>query len=369
VKKRLVYIVSDIDKALAFEWLTDALKSKYDLQYILIAKENSQLEQFLKTKQIQYYRVDVPSRIPSLTTMWKVRSILRKINPDIVHTHLIKANFAGLIATWLLNVPKRIYTRHHSDYHHVYHPRAVILDRISNALSTHIIAITGIVRQILIEKESVDPKKITVINHGFDLSYFSRRSENVGALKIKYDLNNAKPVIGVVSRLTAWKGVQYIIPAFRKLLQKFPEAVLVMANAKGDYKESILQQLKEIPVERYRLIEFEQDIQALYQSFDMFVHVPISATSEAFGQTYVEALASGVPTICTLSGVAVDFIKHEKNALVVPYKDSDSILKAMIRLLEDQQLAAELIRAGKQDAENLFKLESMILRLEEVYEN
>ena len=59
------------------------------------------------------------------------------------------------------------------------------------------------------------------------------------------------------------------------------------------------------------------------------MHVPIDSMSEAFGQTYIEALASRVPSIFTLSGIACEFAKDRVNCLVVPYKDSDSIQLAL----------------------------------------
>jgi hypothetical protein len=61
--------------------------------------------------------------------------------------------------------------------------------------------------------------------------------------------------------------------------------------------------------------------------------VPIDDTIEAFGQTYIEALISGVPSVFTLSGVASEFIENGKNALVVDYKNSEQISVAIDQIL------------------------------------
>src|SRR6185295_19908794 len=98
------------------------------------------------------------------------------------------------------------------------------------------------------------------------------------------------------------------------------------------------------PEKSFIEIRFENNIFALYKLFDVFVHTPIDEYAEAFGQTYVEALASGVPAIFTLSGIACDFVQHEKNAWVVPYKDSGKIVTAMNALLNDESLKANLVR-------------------------
>jgi len=109
------------------------------------------------------------------------------------------------------------------------------------------------------------------------------------------------------------------------------------------------------------------NVRALYHVFDVFVHVPINSYCEAFGQTYVEALACGVPSVFTLSGIAPEFIQHEKNALVVPFKDSQAIALACQRLLQDEGLRSELSAQGLKDVREQFGIEGMIGRLQNLY--
>jgi glycosyltransferase involved in cell wall biosynthesis len=104
----------------------------------------------------------------------------------------------------------------------------------------------------------------------------------------------------------------------------------------------------------------------LYKLFDIFVHTPIDEHSEAFGQVYIEAMAAGVPLICTISGIAHNLIQDKKNALVVPYKNSDKIFEAILTLLNDKTLRENLINQAKQDVVP-FSLEKKINRLKELY--
>jgi glycosyltransferase involved in cell wall biosynthesis len=154
------------------------------------------------------------------------------------------------------------------------------------------------------------------------------------------------PVVGVISRFLELKGIQHIIPAFRKLLAEYPGACLVLANAKGPYEPEVRKLLAGLPGGSYVTIPFEKDIAALYRLFDVFVHVPVDGHSEAFGQIYIEALASGIPSVFTLSGIAHDMIRHGENALVVPYCDPDSIFGAVKRILTDPELAGRLKAQG-----------------------
>ncbi len=371
MKKNITYIISDIDKALAFEWIAEALQHEKGLalSFILLNKGDSALERFLEKKNIPVQRVNYSGKKDLMPALWKVRTILRKYKTQAVHCHLFDACVVGLAAAKSLGIKKRIFTRHHSDYHHVYFPRAVYYDKIISSLATDIMAISENVRKILVEKERVRPEKVHLLHHGFHLDLFENvPDERINTLKEKYKIRQGQhPVIGIIARQTAWKGIQYIIPAFQKLLEEYPKAHLLLANAKGDYKQQITQLLRQLPEGSYTEITFEHDLPALYQLFDVYVHTPIDPYKEAFGQTYVEALAAGIPSVFTLSGVAAEFIEHQKNALVVPFEDSEAILKSMLVLLENEALRNLLKENGYKDVRKLFGFDKFIHRMIKYY--
>jgi glycosyltransferase involved in cell wall biosynthesis len=215
----------------------------------------------------------------------------------------------------------------------------------------------------------VPETKIKDIPHGFRLGIFKDvPSERIDAIREKYGIPAAAPVIGVISRFTEWKGVQYIVPAFSSLLADHPSAILLLLNAGGDYAEEIETLLKPLPAQNYRMIPFERDIAAALHVMTAFVHTPVDEHSEAFGQIYVEALAAGVPSVFTLSGIAPDFIRDGHNALVVPFRDSEAICKALQRLFRDKTLRDILKAEGWNSVKDRFALQKMINRMGEIYE-
>lgn len=368
--KNICLILSGIETALAFEWISEKLdKSKFKLHFILLNSKKGGLEDFLITNNIAFKRIhyntkkDIPFAIANTYKYLKYNKI------DLVHCHLLDAGIVGIIASYLARIKSRIYTRHYSSYHHEYHPKGVFYDRIINRLSTKIVAISETVQKILVEKEGVNPTKTELIHHGFPLEKFSEvDSISVNNLKIKYELAEAYPIIGVVARHTKWKGIQYIIPAFEKILALYPKAKLVLANAKGEYHNEINTLLKEIAPKNYVQIDFEKDLFSLFQCFDVFVHTPINNHSEAFGQVYVEAMASGVPSVFTLSGIGNEIVKHKQNALVVEYQNSEQIYLALLELMEDKALYASISANGKETVFKGFNLEKMISKLNALYE-
>lgn len=369
--KKVVNIISDIDKAIAFEWISSKIdKSNIQLFFILLNASDSYLENYLKANNIPVYRIRLKSKKDYPLAFIQLIKILVKIKPTVVHTHLRDANFLGLFAGKLLGIKKRIYTRHSSTYNQVYYPHAVKYDKLTNWLATDIVAISENVKNVLIN-EGVKEKKITLIHHGFDLDAFTTVDQNkVNTLKAKYIKNNNSPVIGVISRYIKLKGYQYIIPAFKEVLKVHPNALLIIANANGPDKKEIKELLYQlIPKQNFVEIKFEKDLFTLYQLFDVYVHTPIDEKLEAFGQTYVEALAAGVPSVFTLSGIAPEFVIEKQNALVVPFKDAKAIEKAVLLLLEDKTFQLKLSEKGKKDVRELFNLELFILKLTNLYLN
>lgn len=368
IVKKIIYIVSDINKAISFEWIASALSLKFDLSFILIGQPKSELSRFLIKKKIEVYEIDNILAFRWLGQWLKIFFILKKEKPAIIHTHLWRANLLGLSTAWLLRIKRRIYTRHHAMVHYDEFPSGRKWDILCNALATDIIAISKNVEEILITKDKAKREKIRLIHHGFDVRYFQEVSEaRIQALKTNYKLSAEDfPVIGLISRYVEWKGIQYIIPAFVRIRKKYPKAKLILANANGNYARSIKELLSDLPSSSYLEIKFEEDVSTLYHLFQIFVHVPTDPYVEAFGQTYIEPLLAGVPAVFTLSGVAKEFVTHRENSLVVDFKNSEQIEKAIIELMENEKLKKDLIRKGKTVADN-FSLEHFILELEKLY--
>lgn len=370
---KVTLIISDINKALAFEWIAEYLnKEKFNLDFILITQAGSDLKNELNKLNIPCKLISLPHRPTKRTLATVFTKLLWTLTinkPDIVHTHLRIATLLGIPAAFILRIKKRIHTRHHASYNHLYFPHAVKYDVFISKLSTHIISISDAVSKILIEKENVSIKKIIKIPHGFDFKLFEDIEENrIERIRNIYNIPSGKLTIGVIARYTEWKGIQFTIDAFGELLTISPEAHLVLANSTGPYSNQIRHLLSQFPDSSYTEITFETDLAALYRCFDLYIHVPINKHVEAFGQTYVEALASGIPSIFTLSGIANEFIIDRHNALVVDYQNAKQILTAIQTIITNDELRESLIKNGKQDIE-IFKLNVFIHNLEFLYES
>ncbi|NEO44857.1 MAG: glycosyltransferase family 4 protein [Moorea sp. SIO4A3] len=372
-KIRVTYVIATNLRFKRFEWICSELsKERFELSFILLNQGQTDLPEYLTAQKIPYISIKYSNKysLNLFWAIWKISRYCRKNKTDIVHTYGVDGSLVGLSGACLGGVQIRIQSRTHAGPfpwpQRV--PWGQVYDHFNNFLSSKITMTSQKVKDIVISYDGVAPSKVIPIHPGFDLEAFAKVSEeNLQNIKEKYNIKNVAPVVGVVSRYVAWKGVHYIVPAFGKLLEDYPSALLVLANARGNYRKEIHRQLQSIPTDRYVEIPFENDMFALYKLFDVFVHVPMAPNMEAFGQVYIEALAAGIPSVFTRSGVVDEFIVHNKHAYLVDYENSDQIYEGIKTILENNSLRESLIYNGGQSVRDMFDLKQMIGSLESLY--
>lgn len=249
-----------------------------------------------------------------------------------VFTHLLKhrpktllasgqfATFIGMPLAFMLRIKSRIHVRHHSNFHHKYRMRlGLALDHIMNSFSTRIVAVSQVVRDILVHKEGVPENKVSLIHNGVDLQVFNSKTRGMVAKDLTFR-------IGVISRLTEWKGVVYTARAFKEFLSLHPNSYLHIIGASADDFDKVALALESVPKDKYQIDPINLDIPGFLKSINVLVHVPLEVDDEAFGIVYIEALASGTPGIFTISGVLNELHNPDLYFSVVPSRNQNAIL-------------------------------------------
>lgn len=366
---KLCYIISDINKAVYFEQTALQLRAKgLDTSYLLINSSNGSLHQFLTENNFVVHTLETGSLLKSRKAIIACKKFLKEQQITHVHCHMAHANWIGLWAAKFAGITHRFYTRHSGEPLEL-HWKERLIDKIQNRLATKIVSISKNIDDLL-KKQGVPNHKRVLIHHGFDLHRFSKRDpEELERLRQQYNPNSQKPVFGIIARWMEWKGIQDTIDAFSKIVKQYPDALLCLfgATENADYYAEIRTKLAQFPEKNICIVPFENNVYDLYQLFDIYIHVPVNPSCEAFGQTYVESLAAGIPSIFTLSGIAREFIIDGENALVVPFKDPEAIYQAMIHLLTDASLCEKLRINGAESVNQLFSFEKYILNLQKLY--
>jgi glycosyltransferase involved in cell wall biosynthesis len=373
-KPELLYIVASSEPWKFFGEICRALHGRrFNFTFLFLHPDESPIAGEIRTAGAPCHHIHFGNRSHLPRAMRQIFQFCRSRNYDLVHTHFMNACLPGLTGSRLAGTKLRVHTRHHSSPHPYSGRlrRQLLYDQINNRFSTAIIAPCLDVRRRLIE-EGVNPDRIELIHHGFDLESFRNVSEDrVQQLVTKYGIRESRPIIGANARFIPTKGVQHIVEAFRRLLSAYPQAQLVLANARGEFSET-RDALARLPAGSYVEIPYETDNCALYRLFDVFVHVPVAGWVEGFGQVYVEAMAAGIPSIFTKAGIAHELVRHDENAWVVGYEDPAQIHHALLALLSDQALCARLTARARTDvaefgmAQHVDRLASFYDRLLEI---
>lgn len=365
---RVLYIVQHHHRRRHLEWVIDAIdRSCFDLTFILLGETVPTWVATLEATNTPYYYLRYPGPDHIAALISQVRDLCRSLCPDVVHIHYGET-MAGLLGAYFAGVPARVYTRHHARLPEGYAlpPREQTAGRISAAAATHIVAPDLLVRDVLLE-EGVAPHKISIINFGLDAKVYQQVATwKVEAARKRYLPAGANPVVGMVSRAVELKGIQYVIPAFRKVLDAYPNAILLLVNPVGPYQDEVVRLLASELPGRFVITGHDDEIEVLYKLFDVLVHVPVGPHAEAFGLVYIEAMAAGVPLVATKSGIALEFMEHARNAWVVDYAHIDQIARGVLTLLSDRAARDRVITGGRASASAL-TVERMVSEHEELY--
>lgn len=369
-KIKVVWVLSDFDRLQMFELTMRYLnKSTFDIKVILLNKKISYFGEYLQSIGIPVENWVYHGKQDALKTTFKLLKLFLLKRPHIIHTHMIDATYTGQVAGWLAGVPVRIFTRWHANTHHREHPKGLKYDKLINRLATHIITPGNVTYRIVTKWEKVKAEKVSLLYPPYDLDAFRNPpAQEVSDLRNLYNSEGKHPVVGVISRWVDWKGIQFIIPAFKRLLEKYPDALLLLFNAHGGYEKEIRVLLKELPEGSWKAIHFERRNTGLYGIFDLFVHVPIDEYVENTGGVYTEALPSGVPSIFTLSGVVPGMVEHLRDCYISDYQSSESIYQGMITLLGDPELRKHISDNAKNAVPEDFTIKVHIKKLEALYE-
>ena len=340
-RSHVLVVFSDVNfSPQLFGILQELHYQKISFRVVLIGDSKDLIGQQIKAQRWNLRIIPKRNKSSSILNLLTICAEIMRFRPKVLFASGQFATVIGMCAAKVLNVPSRIFIRHHSNFHHKYKIRiGILLDRITNYSSTEIIAVSTVVKKILISDEAVKPEKVKLIHNGVDLNSFKFKPPN---LKLVSTQNFEKDVlfhVGVVSRLTEWKGVEYTAAAFVRLHKEFPNSRLHIVGAFADSYSDVTKVLSAVPENAYTLEKINSNIPLFLRKLDAFVHVPVGTEDEAFGIVYIEALASGIPCIFTQSGVIHELDAPDSYAQIVAFRNSEEIYLNLKRLIQGENVS------------------------------
>jgi glycosyltransferase involved in cell wall biosynthesis len=340
--KQILFLFSDVNASpMLLSIVKNVQQSENSFKVVVIGDKELEICQILQQLGINPFLIRKRSKYG---LVWMLASVTGQVLVTKPTTILASGQYAtilGIFTTFVLRVRRRIFIRHHSNFHTKNKMRfGILADFMANYMATKIVAVSDVVKEILINSEGVNPTKVILIRNGIDTDRFLGNDFLEEKPK---SFNHHKINIGVISRMTGWKGVQYTVDAFAMLHSRYPNSHLNLVGAPADSYELIKEKLASLDTSAYSLKVWHPDILGFLQKLDIFVHVPIGPEDEAFGLVYIEALTSRTPSIFTISGVLHELPSPEKYAHIVPYEDSVAIFNKMVEIIEGVVQKRELL--------------------------
>jgi glycosyltransferase involved in cell wall biosynthesis len=182
--------------------------------------------------------------------------------------------------------------------------------------------------------------------------------------KIVQELNvEGKKSILFVGRLIKLKGVHYLLNAFKKLTEKMDDVVLIIAGDGECLKElKLLTKTLGLEDEVYFQGNIENDLLGAYYLLSNIFVLPSITTHHADACPLVvnEAMYFGKPVVTSDAVGTTSMIEEGVNGFVVPERDSESLYRALFKILEDPELEKSMGEASKKLIEERYAYRNMI---------
>ena len=287
----------------------------------------------------------------------ELRTRIRALDADIVHTNSLKAAFYGAAAGRLAGVPIvwHIRDRIAADY---LPPPAVRLVRLaSRFLPTAVIA------------NSRETMSTVPLRRDRRVIYNAIVPDSVEAPTGGHHCRPAAAVVGMIGRLTPWKGQDVFLDAFAQAFRgRDVRARLIGSAMFGEdaYADSLRQRAQMLGIEgQVEFRGFRENIWAELQHLDVLVHC--SVRPEPFGQVVLEGLAAGVPVVAAAAGGPAEIVTDGVDGLLTTPGKPDELADALRRLVAEPDLRKRLGAAGRHRSRD-FSPQRTVSQLLAIYE-
>ncbi len=291
----------------------------------------------------------------------KALSILKKIikdfEPDILHAHY--ATSYGLLGAlsgfhpFIISVwGSDVYSFPNKSLLH----KALLKFNLSKAdkiLSTS--------NNMANETRKYTKKNIEITPFGVDLSIFK-------PMKVDSLFPENSIVIGTIKTLEEKYGIEYLIRAFKILVNKYTDLPLKLLIVGGGSLEQYLKNLtKELEIEKRTIFTGKIPFNEVSKYHNMLsVSVSVS-DSESFGVAVVEAMACEKPVVVSDAGGLPEVVENNVTGFIVPRRNPQKTAEAIEKLVLDEKLRMQMGKEGRKRVYNLYNWEENVKKMIYIY--
>ncbi|HIP49166.1 MAG TPA: glycosyltransferase family 1 protein [Lutibacter sp.] len=299
------------------------------------------------------------SPLQDIKALWKTYKLIKKEQPNIVHTHTPKAGVIGMLAAKLARVPVRMHTIAGLPLMQATGVKRKLLDsveRMTSWAATNVYPNSFALAEFIKENKLAPKRKIKVLaqgsSNGIDTAYFDPKCYKEAAknrLKEKLNITSNDFVFTFIGRLVGDKGINELVTAFKRLQGQtpFPSGrvgdgliLLLIGDEEAQLDPLATTSLQEI-AENSNIIStgWVEDVRPYLSISDVFV---FPSYREGMPNVVLQAGAMGLPQVVTNINGSNEIIINDENGIIIPVKDTTALFKAIKEIHTNTKLRNKL---------------------------
>lgn len=307
----------------------------------------------------------------SIDIIFNLVQILRRENPDILHTHLFSANIYGRIAAKIAGVKLIVSSLHNPDYTYenngkwTFKMRKAIDKYTGKICNTLFIAVSEFVKKDF--EKQLSFQNIKVIHNCVDISYFKKIDiSKIKEKRQELGLKEDDIVLLNVGRLHPQKGQVFLIEAL-SLIRKNNSKYKLIIIGSGLIEDRLKIKVSELNLsDSVIFLKDREDVREIMSACDMFV---FPSLYEGFGIALAEAMNIGMPVIASDIETLREIIRNDIDGVLVERQNSLKLAEAIYALTQDNGRRTYLGENARRRIEEMFGVNTYIKKLENAYQD
>lgn len=273
----------------------------------------------------------------------RVMQVLDEERPDILHTHLPRADVAGLVARWRHPTIRWVCTVHDIHSRSWSGRWALAAFNVVWRYPDAVIAVSHAVKAWLVTSRRIPEHHVHVIHYGIDGDQFPQSASEI---RRRRGLNG-RATLGSLGRLEPRKGFQTLIQAMGGVLQRMDHAELFIAgHDPWAYSKTLHARIEQAGLSgQVHLVPFQDDVPSFLHGLDLFV---FASRSEGFGRVVIEAMAAGKPVVASRIAPLTEIVIEGETGLLVDPESPEAFAEAIAWVLQHPDDGRRMGQAGRE---------------------
>ncbi len=306
-----------------------------------------------------------------IRSFWVLRQVLRIYNPDVVHTHSAKAGILGRVAARQLGVPVVVHTVHGAPFHPYQHALSRWFCRSAEAWAASycdmFVTVADAMKQLLVREGIAPPQKCVTIYSGMEVEPFLKADLHREEARRRLGFRAEHVVVGKIARLFPLKGHDDLIEAASRAIPVNP-GLRFMVVGGGILEDTLKRKIQKCGLSEYFTFTGlvpPEELPFFLSAMDIVVHASLR---EGLARVLPQALLAGKVVVSYDVDGAREVVIPEKTGFLLPPRDVDGLVRAILRLAESPELRGRLAAEGRKLCQELFPHEKMTRDIYELYQ-